>query len=148
MFLRKGLIICVSAFIFLSAAIGLAQDPESSLNLPQWLWGEVVSVEGNQLTVKTLDIETDTEKELIISVDEKTTYENAASLSQISPKDNVSIDYITSPDGKNIARTISLAKAELSEAADSEALPQMRDVSRPPSAPSVQEKEPARQTGK
>jgi len=75
----------------------------------QWLWGEVVSVDTNakQMTVKYLDYETDTEKEMNIKADDKTTYENVKSLDEIKVQDTLSIDYIVA-DGKNIAKNISV----------------------------------------
>jgi len=75
----------------------------------QWLWGEVVSVDtgAKQMTVKYLDYETDTEKEISINVDDKTTYENAKSLTEIKAQDTLSLDYVVI-DGKNIAKNISI----------------------------------------
>lgn len=80
----------------------------------QWVWGEVVSVDTHtkQLVVKYLDYETDSEKEITINLDDKTTYENINSIEDIKPQDTVSIDYITSPDGKDIAQNISVEKPE------------------------------------
>lgn len=80
----------------------------------QWLWGEVVSVDAqnNALVVKYLDYETESEKELNIVADEKTTYENVQSLLDVKPLDTVSIDYIIS-DAKNIAKNISVEKPEV-----------------------------------
>lgn len=89
--------------------------PESQAeSQTQWLWGEVVSVDTqkNELLVKYLDYETDQEKETGISVDDKTTYENIGSLLEIKPQDTVSIDYTVSPEGKNIAKNISVEKPE------------------------------------
>lgn len=79
-----------------------------------WLWGEVVNLDlqNKMLLVKYLDYETDQEKEISISVDEKTTYENIKSIDELRPNDSVSVDYVISTDGKNIARNISVEKAE------------------------------------
>jgi hypothetical protein len=80
----------------------------------QWLWGEVVSVDilKNELVVKYLDYETDQEKEMTIAIDSKTTYENVKSAGDIKQLDTVSIDYIVSPEGKNLAKKISIEKPE------------------------------------
>lgn len=80
-----------------------------------WLWGEVVSVDPqkNEILIKTPDYETDQEKEIAISADEHTTYENVASLSEIKPSDTLTIDYTVSLDGKNIAKNISVEKPEI-----------------------------------
>lgn len=87
----------------------------------QWLWGEVVSIdaENNALLVKYLDYETDTEKQVVVGIDDKTIYEDVASLAEIKPQDNVSIDYITGADGKAIAKNISIEKPEAAIEMDS-----------------------------
>ena len=83
----------------------------------QWVWGEVVSTNpiNNELLVKYVDYDTDSEKEITISTDDKTTYENAKSIDEIKVGDSVSIDYIISADGKNLAKNISLEKPEITE---------------------------------
>lgn len=80
----------------------------------QWLWGEVSSVdpEKNEVAIKYLDYETDTEKEIKISADENTAYENVKSIKDIKADDIVSVDYIFSPDGRYIAKNISIEKTE------------------------------------
>lgn len=84
----------------------------------EWLWGEVLSVDepGKAFKVKYLDYETDAEKEISLAVDEQTTYENAASLAQISAGDTVSVDYGTDVSGKALARNISVEKSDESAA--------------------------------
>ncbi len=81
----------------------------------QWVWGEVASLDANksEFVVKYLDYETDQEKEMTITVDDKTTYENAQSFSDIKPKNTLSIDYVVSPDNKNIAKNISVEEIEV-----------------------------------
>jgi len=80
----------------------------------QWLWGEALSVDAqkNEIVVKYLDYETEQEKEATVILDDKTTYENIKSLSEIKIKDTLSIDYVVSPEGKNIAKNISIEKPE------------------------------------
>lgn len=87
----------------------IPSEPET-----QWIWGEVVSVDtaARKILVKYLDYETDTEKEINIDVDDKTTYENVKSVDEIKPQDTLSIDYIINPDGRNIAKNISVEKPE------------------------------------
>lgn len=84
----------------------------------QWLWGQVVSVDAKagQLSVKYIDYDTDSEKEMLISADAKTTYENVGSLGEVKLLDSVSIDYVVSPEGKNTAGNISVEKVEVPEA--------------------------------
>ena len=81
----------------------------------QWVWGEVVSTNpiNNELLVKYVDYDTDSEKEITIGTDDKTTYENAKSIDEIKVRDSVSIDYAISADGKNLALNISLEKPEV-----------------------------------
>lgn len=92
------------------------ETAQEVLSEPQalWLWGEVVSIDldNKQISVKYLDYETDIEKEMKINVDEKTTFENVNSIDEIKPQDTVSIDYIVTPDAQNIAKNISVEKAE------------------------------------
>lgn len=81
----------------------------------QWVWGEVSSVDAakSEFVIKYLDYETDQEKEMTIGVDNKTSYENTKSFSDIKPKDTLSIDYIVSADNKNIAKNISVEEVEV-----------------------------------
>ena len=80
----------------------------------QWLWGEVVSVDTTSKTIilKYLDYETDAEKQGSVGVDENTLYENVKSLDEVKSKDTISVDYIVSSEGKNIAKNISVERAE------------------------------------
>lgn len=111
------------SFILISAGLIFSQEPApeektapESQSEPEilWLWGEAVSADAANKTiaVKYLDYETDEEKELTINADDKTTYENINSIGEIKPSDTVSIDYIVNPDGKNIAKNISVEKPE------------------------------------
>jgi len=92
---------------------GVTSEMQSEPEI-QWAWGEVLSVDTqkNEFTVKYLDYETDQEKEMTISVDEKTTYENVKSLNEIKPLDTAGIDYIITPEGRNIARNVSIENPE------------------------------------
>ncbi len=80
----------------------------------QWLWGEIVSLDPakNQLNVRYLDYENDTEKEITITVNEKTIFENSSSYDQLKPKDTVSVDYLVTPEGVNLAKNVSMEKPE------------------------------------
>lgn len=122
--IKIGLVLGITAFlIFISTNLILSQEPaQQSGSIPetqsnpdtQWVWGEVSSVDmqNKAILVKYLDYETDQEKQININVDDKTTYENIKLIDEIKPKDTVSIDYIVSPDGKNIAKNISVEKPE------------------------------------
>jgi len=81
----------------------------------QWVWGEIISTNpiNNELLVKYVDYDTDSEKEITISTDNKTTYENAKSIDEIKVGNSVSVDYAVSVDGKNLALNISLEKPEV-----------------------------------
>ncbi|MDD2679327.1 MAG: hypothetical protein PHO03_00795 [Candidatus Omnitrophica bacterium] len=115
-----GLLILLNAGLAFSEeqpeaqAPALAASQEKNEPDTQWVWGEVVSVDAQNktLTLRYLDYDTDEEKELAITVDNLTGYENIKSLEEIKQKDSVSIDYISS-DGKNTARSISLEKPEI-----------------------------------
>lgn len=129
-------ILIAIAFLFLSAVSGLAQEQASNSPqnqtpsqlqqefpeepLPpvdldsdiQWLWGEVLSgdFQKNELVIKYVDYDTDIEKEVVVTVSDKTTYENVKSLLEIKPRDMVSIDYALDSQGRNIAKNISVEK--------------------------------------
>ncbi|MFH0855886.1 MAG: hypothetical protein V1869_05210 [Candidatus Omnitrophota bacterium] len=96
----------------LQTADTASQQENSDVNT-QWVWGEVTGIDaqGKTLTLKHLDYETDQEKEVVLAVDNLTTYDNVKSLEEIRPGDNLSVDYI-SQDGKNMAKSISLEQSE------------------------------------
>lgn len=117
--MRKGLLVLgIIVFLMLAgvAVIFSQETPAETLLEPetQWLWGEVISVDSpkNEILVKYLDYETEQEKEIAVTINEQTTYENVNAISQISPQDTVSIDYVVSIEGKNIAKNISVEKPE------------------------------------
>jgi len=82
----------------------------------QWAWGEVTNLDNQAktITLKYLDYETDQEKELVLVVDEKTTFENIKDFNELKLKDTLSIDYLVGVDNKNIAKNISFEKPDAS----------------------------------
>jgi len=123
--LKNGFIAVITvSFILMAAGLVFSQDPAivkeetvpevASGPETQWVWGEVINLDpqNKMVKVKYLDYETDQEKEIDVAVDEKTTYENIKSIEELKQNDAVSIDYIVTPDGKNIAKNISLEKPE------------------------------------
>ncbi len=80
----------------------------------QWAWAEVVSVDpaAQAINVKYLDYETDSEKQMTIAFDSATAFENVASASEIKPADTLSVDYVITPEGKNLAKTVTVEKTE------------------------------------
>lgn len=121
---KIGLIlIIVASLIFLNPGLNLAQGKMQTRRAQalapsepevEWLLGEVVSVDtqNRALLVKYFDYEKEIENEISINIDDKTTYEDVKSLDEIKPKDFVSIDYIISGEGRNIAKNISVEKPE------------------------------------
>ncbi|MDD2752538.1 MAG: hypothetical protein PHN59_05335 [Candidatus Omnitrophica bacterium] len=114
----------IISFLLINVGLAFSQSTQTMTTTAEkaepeteWLWGEVMSVDPitNEVKVKTLDYKNDTEIEVTVSVDDKTTYENIKSVEEIKPKDSLSIDYIVGPDGKNLAKNISLEKAEASD---------------------------------
>ncbi|MFA6357804.1 MAG: hypothetical protein WCY09_03950 [Candidatus Omnitrophota bacterium] len=103
-----------------SVVIAPVVTPNQQVAVPQeksdtqWAWGEVTNLDNQSkaLTIKYLDYETDQEKELILIVDDKTTFENINSFNELKLKDTLSIDYAISADNKNIAKNISLEKPD------------------------------------
>ena len=135
----------VSLLIFISSSLTFSQESQETTERPgvvsdsqaepdvQWIWGEAVSVGSQNKTVlvKYLDYETDQEKEITLGVDDKTIYENIKSIEAIQPKDVLSVDYIVSPEGKNIAKNISVEKPDNTEAAQEENITEEKKPSPP-----------------
>lgn len=111
----KSLIaVVVFSFIFSNTGLIFCQDEEVKDSDALWILGEVVSVDNSNKTVivKYNDYDTETEKEVTFSIDKETTFENAVSLEDIRVQDFVSIDYLEKSNGSNIAKNISLERAE------------------------------------
>jgi hypothetical protein len=117
-------------FVFMSLGLILAQEqaaqPREDIevgpdiqNEPDifWAWGEIVTLDPltKSFTIRYLNYETDQEKEIVIATDDNTTYENIKSIDELKPKDTVSVDYVVSSEGRNIATNVGL---ELPEALD------------------------------
>lgn len=112
--IKTGLVLAITvSLIFISANLIFSQEAQNNPDT-QWVWGEVsiLDTQNKAILVKYFDYETDQEKEININIDDKTTYENIKSMNELKPKDTVSIDYIVSADGKNIAKNISIEKPE------------------------------------
>lgn len=120
MYKRTGVILTVITGLLISLNTGFvfaqqeqlsAQDAAAEI---QWIWGEVVSIDqdAKSFAVKYLDYDTDMEKQMTMSVDDKTVFENSESLAEIKIQDTVSIDYVIGADGRNSARNISVEKIE------------------------------------
>lgn len=108
-FMNFGLVLSQEAIVKEKALQETESEPEI-----QWVWAEVVSVDAqkNEIAVKYFDYEVDEEKNMVISVDNKTTYENINSISELKLGNSLSIDFVAGPEGKNIARNISVEKPE------------------------------------
>jgi hypothetical protein len=80
----------------------------------QWILGKVISLDLNakSLLIRYSDYDTDEDKDILIDIDQDTSYDNVKSLDQIKAQDSLSVDYIVTAEGKNIARNISLEKIE------------------------------------
>jgi len=99
-----------------AASVSTPQAPSQNENDTQWVWGEVVNLDNavKTITLKYLDYETDQEKDIVLVVDEKTTFENIKNFDEIKIKNTLSIDYAVGPDGKNIAKNIGLESPDSS----------------------------------
>jgi len=112
------LFITITTFIAYAEEAGISAPvvsvepnyPVQNDNNTQWAWGEVTNLDdqAKTLTLKYLDYETDQEKELVLAVDEKTTYENIKDFGEIKVKDALSVDYAAGLGDKYIAKNISL----------------------------------------
>jgi hypothetical protein len=114
-------------------------------NDTQWAWGEVTNVDNQakSFTLKYLDYEADQEKELVINVDEKTTFENIQGFENIKIKDTLSIDYIVESGNKNIAKNISFEKPDSSSSASVQAIENTKAAE----SPSVAVEQPVEASG-
>ena len=121
--------------IIVISCVAFAQDApapavDSSVTIPnqqpdlgqekndmQWAWGEITNLDNQAktFTIKYLDYESDSEKEIILVVDESTVFENIKGLDELKLKDTLSIDYMIGVDNKNIAKNISLEKPDALE---------------------------------
>jgi hypothetical protein len=115
---------------------GQSSDDIEVFSDVQWLWGEAVSVdtEKGEILVRYMDYDNEEEREITVTVDEETAYENVESFAKIKPQDTLSIDYIIAPDAKCLAKLISFEKAESLEDSGGqghsvEDLPEYLDIS-------------------
>lgn len=111
-------------------SVSTPQAPSQTENDTQWTWGEVVNLDNasKTVTLKYLDYETDQEKDIVLVVDEKTTFENIKSFDEIKVKDTLSIDYIIGSDGKNMAKNIGLESPDASAVVPAQAVEDVKPV--------------------
>lgn len=113
----------------------------------QWAWGEITNLDSQAkaVTLKYLDYETDQEKELVLVIDEKTTFENIEDFNELKLKDTLSIDYMIGADNKNIAKNISFEKPDVSSSVPAPAVENIESVTSPSSTgkPVVEAAQPA-----
>lgn len=117
---RKIVLILVTAvFLTLSLPIVSFCQEQAAESEIQWIWGEAISIDipKNELLIQYLDYDTDEDRQISISVDDKTSFENASSLLDIKPHEVVIVDFLAYPDGKNIAKNINVEKPEIESAA-------------------------------
>lgn len=145
--------------IMVSTLLAFAQDPEAgpmdetvsadadqqsamkNTNDAQWGWGEVINVDAQAktLTLKHLDYETDQEKDLVLIIDENTVFENIKNLDEIKVKDTLSIDYMITAEGANLAKNINF---EQPDAAPATNVPLTQETKSEVSAPAPVIEEP------
>jgi hypothetical protein len=121
---KRGFILSITfSLVFFSFGFAFSQEQPQQVQIApaaksepeiQWVWGEIVSKDDSkaQLIVKYLDYETDQEKELTLSANDLTTYENVKSFQEIKPQDTAGIDYVVDDGGNNIAKNISIENPE------------------------------------
>ncbi|MFA5038060.1 MAG: hypothetical protein WC732_00085 [Candidatus Omnitrophota bacterium] len=63
----------------------------------EWVWGEVVAVDeaARAITIKHLDYDTYEEVQKVLTVTDKTLFENAGDIKDIKPQDHITADYRT-----------------------------------------------------
>lgn len=126
MLILAGFIILAVAFnASAEESVEVTEDSAAVQSMPkdtsetQWAWGEVTNLDlsAQTFTLKYLDYETDQEKDIVLTVDEKTAFENIKRLDEVKIKDTLSVDYMVDTDGKNIAKNINFEKSDASSAA-------------------------------
>jgi len=97
------------------AVITSDQQPTQKETDMQWAWGEVTNLDNqaNTFTLKYLDYEADQEKDLVLVVDEKTTFENIKDFNELKLNDTLSVDYMVGENNKNIAKNISFERPDV-----------------------------------
>jgi hypothetical protein len=114
------------------------QDAIKNTNDAQWAWGEVTNVDAQAktFTLKYLDYETDQEKDLVLIIDENTVFENIKSFDEIKVKDTLSIDYMITAEGKNLAKNINF---EQPDATPATSVPSTQEAKSEVLAPAIEE---------
>ena len=79
-----------------------AQDSEDLL----YSYGEVLSVTQDQVMVREFDYATGEEKDVVYYISASTTFDTVESADQVKPGDLIDVEFILSPDGRNIAKEI------------------------------------------
>ncbi len=121
-FLTLSILVIASAQeqAVVSAPIPMQDDSQQTADklaaepVAQWVWGEVTSIDpaSKQITLKYVDYEADQEKNITVTANDKTTFENAKSMDDIKQGNTVSVDYIPGDNTINIAKNVSLEKPE------------------------------------
>jgi hypothetical protein len=117
--MKRNLLLLIVAVLFFSLITGQVFSQQEALGeekslTEDWVLGDVIelNLEGNKLILSYIDYNTDEDKEIAISVDATTNYENADSLQDIKVGDVVGIDYVIGPQGKAKALNISVERLE------------------------------------
>src|SRR3989338_2503740 len=76
---------------------------------PEYSYGMVKSVTGDQLVVTEYDFETDADVDVSYTVQPGTEYEGVAAASEIAVGDSVEIDFVTQ-EGKKVASLVTVEK--------------------------------------
>jgi hypothetical protein len=92
--------VCIG--LVLSPASSTAQDGEDFF----YSYGEVLSVTQDQVMVREFDYATGEEKDVVYYISDSTTFDIVESAGQIRPGDLIDVEFIVSPDGRNIAKEI------------------------------------------
>lgn len=89
--------------------------PAAAVPSVQWVWGEVVStdLQTKTILIKYTDYDTDMEKNITLNFSDKSVFEGVKDLSEIKPKDMVSIDYALDSAGKATVTNIGVEKPDV-----------------------------------
>ncbi len=124
--MKRVALVCVIGILSLLLIQGIAiaqgaKDPEAapaaakqSGPKTESIYGEVLALkeDGSSMTVQYYDYDTDEEKNVEISADKNTKFENASALKDVKKGDWVDAAYGVGEAGKNVASSISVEKEE------------------------------------
>ena len=112
----SGFALIIGLCVLLVPVTGFAQEEEQGL----YSYGEVLSANQDQMTVREFDYETGEETDIVYYFIADTILDSVESADQIKPGDLVDVEFTVSADGKNIAKEVLVDRIEDYQEVDEE----------------------------